>query len=51
MTGAQGVITSWDHADIANDNGGAKFPAQPLRFFYRTGSSGTTAVITQVRGC
>ncbi|KAG2448459.1 hypothetical protein HYH02_006351 [Chlamydomonas schloesseri] len=43
----QADITTWAHADIAADNGGATLPDQPITVFYRQLSSGTTAVITE----
>ncbi|KAG2424519.1 hypothetical protein HXX76_014400 [Chlamydomonas incerta] len=43
----QADITSWSHADIAADNGGATLPDQPITVFYRQLSSGTTAVISE----
>ncbi|MEH1923770.1 phosphate ABC transporter substrate-binding protein PstS [Nostoc sp.] len=42
-----GKIKSWDDAQIAKANPGAKLPKQPITVVYRSDGSGTTGVFTK----
>jgi phosphate transport system substrate-binding protein len=41
-----GTIKNWQDAAVAEDNPGVKLPKEPVVVVYRTGSSGTTNILT-----